>query len=416
MMPQPQAADREVTELVETLTKQLEHDYTPPFVKRDAHPKMHGCVQAEFRIDDDVPDDLQHGVFARPGKTYLAWIRFSNAVGIQHDLEAATRGMAVKLLDVEGEHIPGESEGATQDFLISTHDAFIVPNFHGYVHLVKAGSGGPLKIFQFFWERRLWRGFWALLKSGFVLARNPLAIPYFSQTAYKLGPGLTVKHQVRPVLTPELRAALPRRWWFRIKMLVANVALTLLELPSMKPFLGFFGLPGTKASAEDFCGLYIAPFDLLRLAMMSFLAEHDAWFDVLVQTQSDPQAMPDDDPTVSWDQQLSPFRKVARIRIPRQVFWPEIGMPRDTLAATKRMVDLGENMSFSPWHGLTDHRPLGAINEARRTIYREMSDFRRGQNRVPRRAPTTAEYRKLQPFIQCGFTDPKSEDRPEGEA
>ena len=44
--------------------------------------------------------------------------------------------------------------------------------------------------------------------------------------------------------------------------------------------------------------------------------------------------------------------------------------------------ELGENMSFSPWHALEEHRPLGGINEARRRIYRDLSKFRHDQNKI----------------------------------
>ena len=38
---------------------------------RDAHAKAHGCVQATFRVEDDLPPELAQGVFV-PGKSYQA--------------------------------------------------------------------------------------------------------------------------------------------------------------------------------------------------------------------------------------------------------------------------------------------------------------------------------------------------------
>ena len=43
---------------------------------------------------------------------------------------------------------------------------------------------------------------------------------------------------------------------------------------------------------------------------------------------------------------------------------------------------LGQNMDFSPWHALADHRPLGGFNRARRAVYSAMSNFRRKRNDV----------------------------------
>ena len=48
---------------------------------RDAQPKAHGCVKAQFHVDDSIPPVLAKGVF-QPGHTYEAWIRFSKAAPI----------------------------------------------------------------------------------------------------------------------------------------------------------------------------------------------------------------------------------------------------------------------------------------------------------------------------------------------
>jgi hypothetical protein len=48
---------------------------------------------------------------------------------------------------------------------------------------------------------------------------------------------------------------------------------------------------------------------------------------------------------------------------------------------------LGENLSFTPWHALPEHRPLGGINRARKVIYDLISTFRHRENDQPRREP-----------------------------
>ena len=47
----------------------------------------------------------------------------------------------------------------------------------------------------------------------------------------------------------------------------------------------------------------------------------------------------------------------------------------------------GENLSFTPWHSLPEHRPLGGINRARKIVYAAISTFRHAQNGVPRQEP-----------------------------
>ena len=48
-------------------------------VLRGVYPKSHGCVSAEFVINQDICKEYQVGLFAHPGRRYRAQIRFSNA-------------------------------------------------------------------------------------------------------------------------------------------------------------------------------------------------------------------------------------------------------------------------------------------------------------------------------------------------
>ena len=46
-----------------------------------------------------------------------------------------------------------------------------------------------------------------------------------------------------------------------------------------------------------------------------------------------------------------------------------------------------ENLSYTPWHSLPDHRPIGGINRARKVVYEAISKVRHDYNAVPRREP-----------------------------
>jgi catalase len=54
-------------------------------------------VKAEIQILETLPDTLGKGLFI-PGKTYQAWIRFSNGSGdpTHADIKRDARGMAIK--------------------------------------------------------------------------------------------------------------------------------------------------------------------------------------------------------------------------------------------------------------------------------------------------------------------------------
>jgi hypothetical protein len=115
--------------------------------------------------------------------------------------------------------------------------------------------------------------------------------------------------------------------------------------------------------------------DFLRERLVEQLACGDAVFDFAVQFQRDEACMPLDDPFRVWSLELSPPRKVATLRILQQTF--------DTDAVRT----YGENLSFTPWHCLPEHRPLGALNRARKVVYDTLSAFRHDVNHVPRQEP-----------------------------
>ena len=100
-----------------------------------------------------------------------------------------------------------------------------------------------------------------------------------------------------------------------------------------------------------------------------------ARFGFYVQRQSDPSAMPIEDPTVEWK---STWERVATIEIDAQDFdFPE-------------RWDWGNRLSFSPWHALDEHRPLGGINRARKIVYPASSDLRHENLNAPKE-PTAAD-------------------------
>jgi hypothetical protein len=86
--------------------------------------------------------------------------------------------------------------------------------------------------------------------------------------------------------------------------------------------------------------------------------------------------MPIDNGLLAWAEEVSPFLKVATIKIWRQSF-----------DSPEQMVNC-DNLSFTPWHSLPEHRPLGSISRVRRLVYDAISKFRHQRNDVPREEPT----------------------------
>ncbi len=93
-------------------------------VQRGQHPKLHGLVEAKFIVAADIPEEMRVGVFKEPGKTYDAWVRFSNARN-PDDRDRGGHGMAIKLLNVP---TGIESQSTTQDFVLFDTPVFFLGN------------------------------------------------------------------------------------------------------------------------------------------------------------------------------------------------------------------------------------------------------------------------------------------------
>lgn len=65
-----------------------------------------------------------------------------------------------------------------------------------------------------------------------------------------------------------------------------------------------------------------------------------------------------------WPESKFDFVTVATLTIPPQDF----DSPERRAAC--------ENLFFTPWHGVAEHRPLGGINRMRRAVYDASSEFR----------------------------------------
>ncbi|MCP3867399.1 MAG: catalase family protein [Gammaproteobacteria bacterium] len=319
----PDESER-IAALGQRLKEKVIRDNAGGPIRRDAHPKMHGLVTAEFIIEPDLPGELAVGLFREPGR-FPAWIRFSNQDGkLKPDIRRDIRGMAIKLMGVPGEKLlPTEENAPTHDFLTISTDVFVTRDVAEFDDLVKVLTGNLVA--QLFFFLTHWRVTWNLIQSMSKFA-NPLQIRYFSTTPYLLGTR-AVKYSVIP--HPGPTDTIPAK-------------------------------PG-----ENY----------LREAMTRQLDREEALFDFCVQVQKGPEEMPVEDPGKRWDESLSPFLKVATIRIPRQTFSTPV---RDKL---------GENLSFTPWHALPEHRPLGGINRGRKIIYDMISAFRHRENEQPRREP-----------------------------
>ncbi len=323
--PNEAAIAKELSANIESVIRQ---QYRAGPALRDAHPKAHGCVQAEFQVLDDLPATLAKGMFV-PGRTYQAWMRFSNGASdaSRADAKRDARGVAIKVLGVPGTKLlEDESSATTQDFILINHPVFFATDPSRYLSFIQDANSSNF-------ARKLLipfdlgaKGTLIALQTRGSRITNPLQVRYWSMVPYQLGLGVdrvAVKYSVR-ACSPQVD-------------------------------------PMPKRPAHNF----------LREALRRTLDSEDACMEFLLQQRTS-AAMDVEDSRIEWTESQAPFRKVATIRIPRQTF--------DTADQNA----MCENLSFTPWHSLPDHKPLGITNRLRKGIYARISRVRHEMNGTQR--------------------------------
>lgn len=335
-VPATEAADIET--ISQLIVKQFadEHAAHPDqIVPRDAHPKAHGCVKAEFTVLGGLPPALANGLFAQPA-SYKTWIRFSNGLPptAKPDWVPDGRGMAVKVIGVKGPKLLPNDEKETQDFLMINFPAFFVRNVSDYVQFTTNKAA--------FLATHLHEAAVAS-EIGLQIVKNPFHTAYWTMSPYLMGAdsNQAVKFRAKPV-----------------------------------------GCDGGSVPSDPF---FVFGGSILRQAMIRSMDQGDECFEFQAQPQLAPVSTPIEDPTISWDDAGAPFTTVAKIRVPKVLNAGRLG---DANAARTQFC---EDISLTPWHGLVDHRPLGGINRARRTIYNAVSEFRHQMNGTQRIEPTGDE-------------------------
>ena len=300
----------EMSQRVEAITlAEAENNTIPRFNQS----KTVGCVQAIFQVQENIPPELQKGLFSQPA-SYPAMLRFANAVNAD-DSKKDIRGLSIKVSDVNGPVLWGAP--GSQDFLLNSYPALFVATPEDFLSFIRARQED--KKIRFFINP-----FDSHLKSLWIVLRarekhlSPLDIRYWSTVPSRLGEtdNQIVKYSVTPC---------------------SNY---------------------TTSKAVN------AGENQLRAAIAAHLQQGEACFNFGVQKQTDPKAMPIEDASVIWDEKKSPFQTVATITIENQEFdTPE------SLASCERS-------SFNPWQSLVEHEPVGRMNEVRRLVYEHAAKLR----------------------------------------
>ena len=377
--------------LIELVQIQLDKLYgDKDFARRDTHAKTHVAVRGnleifdfdEAKIKDQLgkatnlsPDycqaiSLKQGILAAP-KVYPVWLRFANGrTSVENDYVPDARSMSVKIMGVEGERLPDSHEQQTQDLITQNSEIFFIKTIKDYSGFFQAVVQS--KKSAFIWLITHPRQFFALKKTTSRTPKSLLTEKYWTGSAFCLG---------LPDNFDPSRAGLDAI----IYPAVVKFAFTPVSARQPKQKIAYQPRPGipkfpfvnrAKALGLD----ENQPDNYYRENIIQELAKPNSEFcwDFGFQLQVSPK-MSIDDVTVIWRENASPFIPVGRLSVKHQF----IDFPKQE--------DFGENLRFSPWNGLSVHRPVGALNRLRRVVYPLVAQYRHQKQALQYVEPTADE-------------------------
>ncbi len=300
---------------------------------RAVHAKSHALLKAAVVVKDGLPEPLRQGFCARAG-TYGAVLRFSTNPGdVLSDHISTPRGLAMKIVGVEGEMVPNHAGAVTQDFVMVNGKVFETRDAAGFLKNLQtldkhANDSQALK---------------QVVSTTARLAENVLeTVGLESATLKDFG------HVATNPLGETYATQVALRWG------------------------GYFGKVALVPVSENLVQLYkkhlphASEWNALRDEFSRFFKEeNEAVWELRVQLCTDPEKMPVEDATVEWDEDESPYLAVATVTAQAQEVYSDA-----------RRVWVDELLSFNPWHALAAHRPLGNIMRARFKAYAMSSQFR----------------------------------------
>lgn len=329
---------RTMQHITRTMAAHYRHAYRP------VHAKSHAVIVGTLQALPGLPEELRQGLFATTDP-HPVLMRFSTNPGdMLADTVSSPRGLAIKVLNVEGEKVPNHAGQTTQDFVCINGDVFSAPDPEGFLKGIKQ----------------------------------------FDET-------LTLPEEVKHAVSVAARAT--------------NAVLKAVHLPSAT--LEGIGAPAVHPLGESFStiaplrfGDYVAKigvapgsenlkaltgkgidlgqdYNALELEIKHFFRHEDAVWNVKVQlalaaqpgTEEKDKDFPIEVADKEWPEDKSPWQTVATITVKAQ----------DTYSDARQLF-VDEQLSFTPWHALAAHQPLGGIMRSRLKAYEEAIKYRVQRN------------------------------------
>ena len=329
----PPTEPTDISAVREKALAELKKNYpegTPGIVRRDAHAKAHGCAKGVFQVDPNIPPEFRVGTFATPGRSFKAWVRYSNGAFYPGpDAGMDGRGMALKILDADPEVRATDSAVLAHDILMINHPVFFSSTAADYRDFSNAGAltGDTNGLRSYFAPSLVnplsWRARQAYIAYRIAsrTIRSPLDAQYYSMAPFQFGEGRAIKYLARPC--------------------------------------GHVSVNKSGTTQDP---------NFLRDALRASLANGPACFDLLVQERVG--SMPIEDTSIEWSEETSAYRKVGQLTLTKQ------------LIDTHPRNEFCEQIRFDPWSAPAANRPLGGMNRLRRAVYDEISAYRTNRNKV----------------------------------
>ena len=315
---------------------------------RDAHAKSHGILRGELRVMENLPPHLSQGLF-QAACVYPIIVRFSNAPGdVRPDSLHSQRGMAVKVIGVEGERALADGF-TTQDFLMVNYPTLPFGTVSGYFKLRELIENNPHKT-----DAELASvGQKARMVAGVLNAfGRKLPAPIEMLSAANTHPLGETYHSMAPL----------RYGDYLGKISAAPLSENIRVL---------------TGQAVDFSEQGSSQ---IRDLLVEFFRGNAADFQLRVQLCTSLTEMPVEDASVRWPETLSPQQPIATIHLPVQDAYSD-----------QRRNYADDVLSFSPWHALAAHRPLGGLMRSRLRAYEASSQFRHQVNGIAPVEPSSID-------------------------
>jgi len=308
---------------------------------RDAHAKSHGVLTGILSVYSDIPDALAQGIFQR-GREYPVVARLSSAPGDIHSDEIRSlKGLAIKVIGAEGARLlPAAEAEVTQDFLLVNLPILPFGDVKSYLEFQRKKEEGAGT----------------------------------NETPGTLIPGIA------SAASEALKAVgLPNRILDAVGASAHNIlGETFHSMAAIRfgKYVAKLSVAPLSASVAALTGqeVEIAGNDSrYRDLVVEFFKTQSATYEVRAQMCTDIDKMPIEDASVEWPGDHLPLGTLT------------FGM-QDAYSPARR-VYADDVLSFNPWQGIEEHRPLGSIMRSRIRAYEASTRFRHAMNMQTRVEP-----------------------------